>query len=77
MTGAEIDKITRKLGPNWTSCLKCGPTTAFPTSVAPVFMMQTTGSEPGAGPKSSEVHSKTCNECGFVELYCPDAIRGD
>ena len=69
--------VIGKLGPDWFRCLKCGADQRIQTSGSPILLMQKVGSEPTTGPTAIKVHSKACRECGFVELYCPDAIGDD
>ena len=73
---ALIEKIVRKLGPDFFKCLKCGDTNAFQTWPNPHYLFpEGSGlSLPYKGAAGAGLFVKTCRECGFTELYCPDAI---
>ena len=71
-----ISKISHKVGPDWYACVKCGDRTQFQAWPTPVFLVRQVESTPLSGPSAISVFCKVCRNCGFTELYCPDAIEG-
>ena len=73
-----LNKSTRKLGPELLKCLKCSGETKVQTWPSPVYLVQQIGAVAAiGGPPAIAVFAKACRECGFIELYCPDAIEAD
>ena len=72
-----LNKIIGKLGPDFHKCPKCGDGEQFQTWGSPFYLMRKIGSEPVTGAPAISVFVKACRECGYTELYCPDAIGTD
>ena len=74
-----LSRITQKLGPDFHECEKCGEGMNFQTWPVPHYLLPEGASLsiPYRGAPGSGLFVKACGVCGFVELYCPDAIKSD